>query len=274
MTETTLSFALNHITTPGLAPRDFLALARDLGMVGVEIRNDLAGNAILDGTPAAEIRALGGPAILSINALQRFTDWTPARAAEAEALADYAAACGARALVLVPTNDGSGREEGVRQRNLRAALAGLAPLLAARGLLGFVEPLGFAECALRLKSEAAAAIAETEGGEVFRLVHDTFHHHLAGESTLFADLTGLVHISGVSDPEVPLSEMRDSHRVLVEAGDRLDTLGQIAALLSAGYQGPFSFEPFAVEVQQDPDPATALRRSMDVLRAGLSAVAA
>ena len=40
--------------------------------------------------------------ILSINALQRFDDWRGDRPNQAVDLADYAAGCGAEALVLVP----------------------------------------------------------------------------------------------------------------------------------------------------------------------------
>jgi 2-keto-myo-inositol isomerase len=49
----------------------------------------------------------------------------------------------------------------------------------------------------------------------------------------------------------------------VDAGDRLENIAQIRALLAAGYDGPFSFEPFAPEVHGLPDPEAALRASMD-----------
>ncbi len=38
-----LNFALNHMTTPKLGWLAFLDLAKDLGCVGVEFRNDLQG---------------------------------------------------------------------------------------------------------------------------------------------------------------------------------------------------------------------------------------
>jgi 2-keto-myo-inositol isomerase len=266
-------FALNHMTAPAMPPRAFFALARALGIDAVEIRNDLAGNAILDGTPPEDIAraaAEAGVEIVSINALYPFNVWNDERAAQATALAEYARACGARALVLVPSNDGSGRANGERQGNLRIALKALAPILAERGLTGLVEPLGFETCSLRLKSEAAQAIEATDPGR-FRLVHDTFHHHLAGDPELFPTLTGLVHISGVADPAVAVADMRDSHRVLVTEDDRLENIPQIQALLDAGYDGPFSFEPFAAEVHALPDPAEALQRSMAFVREGLRA---
>lgn len=265
---TALPFALNHMTAPGLPLDAFFALAKSLGISAVEIRNDLAGNAILDGTKPAEVKALAekyGLTIISINALQRFNEWNEAREAEAKELISYARDCGAKALVLVPVNDGSGQADGERQANLRTALKALKPLLDAAGIIGLVEPLGFEICSLRSKTEAAEAIGEV-GGSIFRLVHDTFHHHLAGEDALFPDLTGLVHISGVSDAGVAVAAMRDPHRVLVDADDRLDNAGQIRRLRAEGYSGPFSFEPFAPSVHGLSDPQKAVRKSMDYLQ--------
>ena len=263
-------FALNHMAAPSLPIGDFFALATSLGINAVEVRNDLAGNAILDGTSpetVAQAAERHGLTILSINALQRFNEWNATCAGEARELIDYAKACGARALVLVPKNDGTGRADGERQENLRQSLAALRPMLDTAGIIGLVEPLGFEICSLRSKAEAVAAIDAVAGRSTFKLVHDTFHHHLAGEEQLFADLTGLVHISGVSDPAVSIADMRDPHRVLVAADDRLDNTGQMRALIKASYAGPFSFEPFAAAVHDLNDPAKALRASMDYLSA-------
>lgn len=267
MPSTPPRFALNHMTAPRLAPDAFFALAGALGLDAVEIRNDLEGNAILDGTPPARIRRLASDAgvrILSINALQRFDDWRAERANQAVALADYAAACGAEALVLVPTNDGS------RPDRLQAALEGLKAILKGRGLRGLVEPLGFESCSLRLKSEAAAAIRAIGGADTFGLVHDTFHHHLAGESELFPELTGLVHISGVDNPDLAVADMRDPDRVLVTAADRLGNVEQIRSLRQAGFDGYLSFEPFAAEIQALDDPKAALAASMALVRESTS----
>ena len=264
-----LTFALNHMTAPALTLDGLFALAVSLGIDAVEIRNDLDGNAILDGTTPAQVKALAerhGVTILSINALQRFNEWTPARAAEAQDLIDYASACGARALVLVPKNDGTGQADGERQANLRQALTALKPLLDAAGIIGLVEPLGFEICSLRSKREAVDAIKATGGEQTFRLVHDTFHHHLAGEPDLFADMTGLVHISGVEDRDVTVADMRDGHRVLVGPQDRLGNLNQIKALLAAGYGGPLSFEPFSPAVHDVSDPKAAVAESIAFVR--------
>jgi len=264
------SFSLNHMVAPALSPERFFGLCRKVGAGGAEIRNDLAGNAILDGTPARSIREMAadhGVSLISINALQRFNEWTREREAEATALAGYAHDAGAAALVLVPVNDGSGREPGVRRKNLAAALRGLAPILADRGIVGLVEPLGFASCSLRSKREAVETIEENGLASMFRLVHDTFHHYVAGEPELFGSMTGLVHISGVDDRSVPLEELRDAHRVLVGEEDIIGNIGQLRTLRAGGYDGPFSFEPFSPTVHELKDPAAALSRSIAYLAA-------
>lgn len=269
---TTLPFALNHMTTPALPVGAFFALARSLGMTSVEIRNDLTGNAILDGTPATEVAALAaeyGLTIISINALQRFNEWNETRAAEAEHLIAYARDCGAKALVLVPVNDGSGQADGERQANLKEALSALKPMLEAAGIIGLVEPLGFEICSLRSKTEAVDGIKAVDGETSFRVVHDTFHHHLAGEPAIYPEMTGLVHISGVTDLSVAISDLRDSHRVLVDEHDTLDNVGQIRRLKAAGYSGPLSFEPFADEVHGVADPAVAVKTSMAYIEANI-----
>ena len=272
-----LQFALNHMVAPQLGLAEFFALAASLGLRGVEIRNDIADKPILDGTSPEDVRRAAqkaGVSIPSINALQRFNDWNTVREREAVALADYARACGAAAIILVPVNDGSGRADGERQKNAAKALAGIKPVLADRNITGLVEPLGFEVCSLRFKSEAAEAIDAANGQGTFRLVHDTFHHTLAGEDRTFPALTGLVHISGVDDPSISVSAMRDPHRVLVGPADRIGNLGQIKALLAAGYSGPLSFEPFAEELRSLRDPARNIRESIDFITAHLVSLAA
>jgi 2-keto-myo-inositol isomerase len=268
-----LSFAINHMVAPRKSFAELVGLARALGLDQVEIRNDLEGVPISDGTPPERIREVaeaGGVRILSINALQRFNDWNDARAAEAAALARYAEGCGAEALVLCPVNDVSYRPgEDERQAKLRQALRALAPILASAGIIGLVEPLGFEECSLRLKADAVEAIDGLGLDDRFRLVHDTFHHYLAGEVRMFPDRTGLVHISGVDDASLPLSRIRDEHRVLIGHDDILGNIGQIVALME-GYSGPYSFEPFAASVHASHDIAGALEASMHLIDSELA----
>ncbi len=270
-------FAFNHMTAPKMNLEAFFGMAKSLGVDAVEIRNDIAGNAILDGTEPGGVKALAqkhGIRILSINGLQRFNEWTDVREAEAIELADYAQACGAEALVFVPKNDGTGLANGERQANLRVSLKELAPILASRGLLGLVEPLGFEICSLRHKSEAVDAIEALGLSGKFKLVHDTFHHYLAGNGKMFPQNTGLVHISGVTDGKVTVSEMLDKHRVLIDGADRIDNVGQIAALLDAGVAVPMSYEPFASEVHDLPYLAGAVKKSMEFIKSALARAAA
>ena len=263
-----MRFALNHIALPKVALPDFFAMARTLGMTEVEIRNDLPD--VVSGWAPADVRAeaeKAGVTIMSINALYPFNVWSGDLPARAVAMADYAAACGAKPLVMCPLNDGSP----VAFDALVAALKAMKPILTERGLLGLVEPLGFPVSSLRTKAEAIRAIEAAGGSGVYRLVHDTFHHALAGETDFFPQWTGIVHISGVTDPGLAVGDMLDPHRVLVDDADRLENLSQIRALLAGGFDGPLSFEPFAEEVHTLPDPAPAIRASIAHVRAGVAA---
>ncbi|AYM08566.1 TIM barrel protein [Agrobacterium tumefaciens] len=255
-----MRFAINHITAPKLSLEEFFATARELGLTEVEIRNDLPD--IVGTVEPAAVKAAAekaGVTIISINALYPFNVWSGDLPARAVAMADYAAASGAKALVMCPLNDGTE----VSFDDLVAALTAMKPILEERGLTGFVEPLGFPVSSLRTKAEAIKAIDAAGGGDVYRLVHDTFHHHLAGETVFFPERTGLVHISGVTDPAVSVADMLDAHRVLVDGGDRLENIAQIRTLQAAGYNGPYSFEPFASEVHALKNPAAALKDSID-----------
>ena len=61
---TTIRFAINRISAPRLAFSDFTALVQRLGVEAIEIRNDLPGVELVDGTPATAVaaaaRARGG----------------------------------------------------------------------------------------------------------------------------------------------------------------------------------------------------------------------
>lgn len=270
-----ISFAINRICASRMPFTAFAAMVRRLGVDTIEIRNDLSNVEMRDGSAAADIGAIAsahGLTIRSINALQGFDRFDATRMAETRALVRYAADCGAQALVLCPTNDRADpRSAEQRHDDLVHALSQLQPLLSDHGLLGLVESLGFAQCALRRKSAAVRAIERVAGPACFALVHDTFHHHLAGEATLFADLTGLVHISGVEDPALETERMRDPHRVLVGPADRLGNVRQLRDLLAAGYRGKVSFEPFADAIITASDIEQRLAASMAYLSAAVAA---
>jgi 2-keto-myo-inositol isomerase len=271
----TLHFALNRMAVPRASFADFAAMTRRLGVSAIEIRNDLPGIEIGDGVSASDIGAIArahGLTIRSINALQRFEQFDATREAEAIAMARYARDCGAEALVLCPTNNRSDqRNADQRHAALVHALKALQPILKDHGLVGLVEPLGFEECAVRRKSQAVRAFQEIGADSTFRLVHDTFHHHLAGEDLFFPHWTGLIHISGVEDTGLEASQMRDDHRVLVGGADRLGNLPQLRTLRAAGYAGFVSFEPFAEEIAAATDIEARLTASMAYLSQGVAA---
>jgi 2-keto-myo-inositol isomerase len=263
-----MNFSLNHMVAPKLGYREFFELALRLGITAVEIRNDISvslmgtKNAKMIGKMAKEM----GLTIININGLQRWNQWSKAKASEANRLAEYIALAGGKNLILVPTNDKKFRpSQSERMDGIHTALDGLKGILKNHGLIGCVEPLGFEECSLRFKREAIAAIDAIGGTKLFKLTHDTFHHFVAGEKELFADRTGLIHVSGVVDRKHTAATMRDSERVLVDAHDMIDNRGQVRKLIAGGYKGYVSFEPFNADVHKSKQIARDLARSMDWL---------
>jgi len=270
-----LDFAVNHMSLANASYESLLVCASRLGCVGVELRTDLAAE-LFDGKSAQSASFAAqqhGLRILALSEVCAFNDFTDAKREEAAAVIQIAADCGAEAISLIPRNDGIGCAEGERQNNLLKALQGLQPLLEAHNLVGLIEPLGFTHCSLRNKGDVVEAIDALGVGHCFKLVHDTFHHYLAG-GPVFPEHTAIVHVSGVTDASVSNHDMRDSHRVLVDAKDRLGNIAQLDALGTGGYQGPVSFEAFSPTVHQLADPVTALRESISFIKSSRAAVAA
>lgn len=273
--QATIRFAINRIAGSWMAFPAFAAMAQRLGVQAIELRNDLPAVELRDNTAPRTVGAIAadhGLTIRAINALQGFDQWTARKQGEAAALADYAAECGAQALVLCPTNQRhDSRDPRQRHEDLVHALHGLQPVLTGRRLTGLIEPLGFEECVVRRKSQARRAIDDLGPQTPFALVHDTFHHHLAGEPDIYPQSTGLVHVSGVDDPSLQVAQMRDPHRLLVGPNDRLGNVAQLRQLLAHGYEGYVSFEPFADSITQERDIERRLRDSMDYLSAAVAA---
>ena len=271
---TSIKFGFNHMIYPALTPDDLVGAAVKLGAVAIELRNDIGANGLADVETARRVGAKAADAgleVRTINALYPFNVWSDELKRKTEALAELAAACGAKALVMCPLNEGKMLEDTPEKAaGLRAALTGIRPILVAQGLKGYVEPLGFPVSSLRNKRDAVAAIDAIGGADVFSLVHDTFHHRGAGEEPVFAKRTGLVHISGLEDPAITFADMLDGHRVLVGPKDRLGNVEQLRKLYADGYDGVVSFEPFAKEVHDLPDPIAAVRDSMAYIREALA----
>lgn len=268
-----LHFALNSICAPALGYRDFVALARSTGCDGVEFRTDLQ-RAVFGDDPAAvagDVCRQAGLTIHTLAELKAFNRFSGETLEQARGLAELAVACGARAITLIPDNSGTTHDRPTELDYLQHALGQLKPLLDDHGLIGLIEPLGFSSSSLRQKSDAVLAIRELDASGTFQLVHDTFHHHLAGEEELFPDETGIVHISGVTDGSVDRALMRDAHRGLVDGKDRLGTINQLAGLQQGGFEGPVSFEPFAPQVHAFTDPEAALSRSIHFITTELAA---
>lgn len=82
----TVTLALNRTCARQLTLAEFIALAQHVGVGAVEIRNDIAGRESAGGIPAKTLKARlqdAGLKLASVNALQRFNDWTAARVDEA-----------------------------------------------------------------------------------------------------------------------------------------------------------------------------------------------
>lgn len=246
-------FCLNRIIYPGLDLEKFFILTKELGLNSVELRNDLPGGQILDGMTPTEAKALAdthGIRILTINAVQHFNlgSILDTVYANVKAMLETAAAIGCYGIVLCPHNDVNDTRTAEQfYQETVAALKKAAPLFQGSGIIGLVEPLGFEECSLRSKNTAVQAIQES-GYDGYRLVHDTFHHYLGPDETFFPEYTGIVHISGV-ETDIPMSQIRDGHRILIGEKDIMGNKAQIRALESQGYTGMYSFEPFSPEVQ-------------------------
>lgn len=273
-----MKFALNHMAAPRLDCRAFLDLAASLGCVGVELRNDLADKqltraAFFDGEAPQTIgdEALAkGLRLLGLSEAYGFNDWSNAMRVKVQLLIDQALEAGAESISLIPRNDAPAYAEGERDTALRRALDEILPLLEGTGIVALIEPLGFVTSSLRRKADAVGAIEAVAGERYFKLVHDTFHHHLAGETEYFPDHTGIVHISGVIDPALHPEDMQDAHRILVDERDRLGNVEQIRALLALGYEGAFSFEPFSPEVHALADARGAFQSSMRMMEASVA----
>ncbi len=253
-------FSLNRIIYPKLKLENFFKLVKDLDLDKIELRNDLPGGKIIDGYTPEQLKELlkkYGVEILTINALQKFNlaAVLPETIKELKKLINLSQSIGCKAIVLCPNNDVNDKrnQEEIFKETVKA-LKSFGPLFQDSGIQGYLEPLGFEECSLRSLIIAMKAIQESNY-PVYKIVHDTFHHHIGPDTfdTIENDYdisyTGLVHISGV-ECNISVEEYRDNHRVLVTEQDRLQNKEQIELLLKLGYAGNISFEPFSKTIQE------------------------
>ena len=269
--------SLNRIILPGLGLEEFFKLSADLGLNKIELRNDLAGTGIIEPYSPEQVKRLSEKhniKILTINALQKFNLGAvlSEKLVELEELIRLSVAIDCEAIVLVPTNDiNDNRDKDLILKETVSALKAFGSLFEDSGIRGYVEPLGFEECSLRSKVVALEAIQES-GYRNYKIVHDTFHHHLGPDTddSLKNDYdiayTGLVHVSGV-ESDIPSNQYKDDHRILITNGDRLKNREQLKLLTQLGYKGDISFEPFARDVQEMEIEAlkAAINRSIDFI---------
>lgn len=270
--ELKLRLCVNHMTAPDTSWRDLLSLASAVGASGVEFRNDLPTPLFSGDCPETVAREMqeSGLVLYGLSQVYPFNSYSDAIAQEVESLINIAKRCGAQTISLIPRNDGTCQGNGERQANLRLALREIKPMLANSGLVGLVEPLGFLRSSLRTKEEALNAIEGVNGSDYFKIVHDTFHHHLAQETEFYPEYTRMVHISGVVEPTLAIDQMEDEHRKLVDEQDRLGNIDQINTLIEMGYTGPISMECFSTEIHKLPNLANELGRSLNFVRAACS----
>ena len=209
-------FCINRKIAPSLSIEAFFRLVNSLGLNKVELRNDLPSGKVTDDLSHQQVRELADRyhiEILTINAVYPFNCRTAEVRSLTESLLKEAKAVGAKSLVLCPLNDGTE----VPASETLNALRDLAPL--------FVP---------------------------FKLLIDTFHHHLypqAEQEFNQVDIgeIGLVHLSGVEDSR-PREALTDNERIMLTAKDQLQSCEQVKNLEARGYQGVYAFEPFAPEL--------------------------
>lgn len=245
-------FCINRKIAPALSLEAFFQLVQRLGLSKVELRNDMAGGEVTDDLSVAELRALTEKyhiEIVTINALYPFNRADDTLLAKAEAMLKEAQAIGAKALVMCPLNEGIARTP---QQTLEA-LQLLAPRFAEYGIQGLVEPLGFPVSSLRSAVQTQKLIKQA--GVPFKLLLDTFHHHLyenaENEFPLEIEVNqiGLVHLSGVEDTR-PTAQLTDDERIMLSDRDVLNSVAQVKRLEMLGYKGVYAFEPFSSELEK------------------------
>jgi 2-keto-myo-inositol isomerase len=270
-----IQFAMNRTCAPQLPLADFLKLVGGVGIGAIEIRNDIEGQEFMDGTqPSAILDQLevANIKIASVNALQRFNDWSKQREVEAKFLMGYAAKLGAPGVVLCPVhNVDHGWTEVEAEKYLRNGLKQLRPILLDLGVKGYVEPLGMTGSTMKRQSMAVAAIADVGGWDAYELCFDTFQYFRCGDTMLFPEHIGLAHMSGITRKDLRPGELTEPDRVLIESTDRVENIKQLRALKGAGYEGYVSLEPFNVGVQQSPDLQSQLRESFARVTAAVQA---
>ena len=264
-----ISFALNQILFPDSPFKNFISFSKKLNVKAIEIRNDIKTNLIEENDPIkiSNICEENSIKILSINALQKFNFWNKDREKELIFLCKYADKANIDSIVLVPLNDGSINSAKEQIQLLEQSLKNILKIINDFDLFGLVEPLGFSHSSLRFKSLAVKVINSLQSNKL-KIVHDTFHHALAGENEFFPSLTGLVHISGVSNTYKNI-KLLDDHRSIIDDRDMLENIDQIKKLINSNYKGYFSFEPFSNTLIKEKNIFKIVKKSFNYIESNL-----
>ena len=263
------NLSINQIVMKNSSFDEFITFTKKLNIQNIEIRNDIKTNLVRENEPQKikDICDNHSIRILTINALQKFNIWNEQRKNELIELCSFANKASIWAVVLVPLNDGSFPKEEDQINLLRSSLKNISVILNEFNIMGLVEPLGFTQSTLRKKSIAIKVIEEIKSTNI-KLLHDTFHHKLAGENNFYFDKTGLVHISGVSD-YYRKSELTDDYRTIIEKNDLIENINQIEKFLNNGYNEFFSFEPFSEKFINNVDKFNLTQKTFDFILSNL-----
>lgn len=264
-------FCINRKIAPNLSLEAFFQLVQRLGLNKVELRNDMPSGKVCDDLTVDQMRDLIAKYnidVVTINAIYPFNRVDEALLAKTDALLQEAQATGAKALVMCPLNEGVE----IAPEATLAALTTLAPRFAQHGVQGLVEPLGFPISSLRSAVQAQQLIRDAQ--VPFKLVIDTFHHHLYEHAEqefpaeIDVSMIGLVHLSGVEDTRAT-AELTDEERIMLSNKDVLNSVAQVKRLEMLGYKGVYAFEPFSSELNNwtPADIERQIRHSIELLQA-------
>lgn len=250
-------FCINRIAIPKLGLRDFYNVVSQMGLSFVELRNDLNGMGVIDDLSPKDAKNMAsdiGVNVLTINTIQKFNliSHQEKTIEEIKKMIELCKLIDCPAIVLCPDNDIDDQQNTQKYiENTAMSLKKYGALFKDAEILALVEPLGFeTTSSIRTKNMALEAInASGYDSSVYKIVHDTFHHHIAKEIECFANFTGLVHISGVNNTDIPIDQIHDKHRVLIDEKDILKNKKQMEIFESSGYKGCYSFEPFSKDIQ-------------------------
>lgn len=270
-------FCINRKIAPNLDLEPFFSLVKRCGLSKVELRNDMPSGKVTDNLSNDQLNALAtkyGIEIITINALGRFNllDDRAGLLKNAEALLSQAQAIHSQALVLCPhCSAGDRRSEEQKKTDTLAALKLLAPLFKQYGVQGYVEPLGFGISSLRSSLLTQSLIRDS--GAPYKIVLDTFHHHLSEvaqpefDAQIQIEGIGLVHLSGVEDAR-DKSALSDEERIMLSDRDRLESKNQVQNLERLGYTGIYAFEPFSSQLDgwTEADIEREIRQSIALLQ--------